>query len=135
MIKFNGDERFADVEYIGLHHDYLRRELVLEVSSDPADNCAAIFLRDVAAFDVVHFTRQNVIQYLDVARVAHSDLQGFLDLARKEGASGAFYAEPISDDVLLGVVFVAANGATIFAVCRAVEKCTVDGRPIYCSKA
>ena len=60
MITFEGDERFADVEYVGLTYESTWCVLRLLVASDPADNCETILLRDVAAFDVIHFARQNV---------------------------------------------------------------------------
>lgn len=131
MIEFDGDERFADVEYIGVQFDASLRVLVLRVSSDPADNCDTIVLHDVATFDVVHFMPQNVVHYLDVARLAATDLKGFCELARKEGASVAFTSDPRWDFPALGLIFVSANGATIFALGQSVEKRSSDGRSIY----
>jgi hypothetical protein len=130
MITFEGDERFADVEYVGMAYEPADRTLRLLVTSDPADNCEAILLRDVAAFDVLHFTRQNVVSYLDIARLAAAEHHAFFELAAGEGAAIALTKNP-SRDVLLGVVFVSANGATIFALCGSVEKCSRDGQPIY----
>jgi hypothetical protein len=54
----------------------------------------------------------------------------FVELAVGEGATITLKENP-SRDVLLGVVFVSANGATIFALCGSVEKCSSDGQPIY----
>jgi hypothetical protein len=130
MIEFKGDERFADVEFVGMSYEPVRRVLTLLVSSDPADNCKTVLLRDVAAFDVIHFTRQNVVHYLDIARLAAIEHQAFVDLARKEGASITLAADP-DRDTLLGSVFVPANGATIFALCRSIEKCSKDGQSLY----
>jgi hypothetical protein len=130
MITFEGDERFADVEYVGMAYESADRTLRLLVTSDPADNCEAILLRDVAAFDVLHFTRQNVVSYLDIARLAAAEHHVFVELAVGEGATITLKENP-SRDVLLGVVFVSANGATIFALCGSVEKCSSDGQPIY----
>jgi hypothetical protein len=130
MIAFKGDERFADMEFVGVTYDPVGRVLKLLVSSDPADNCEAVLLRDVAAFDVIHFTRQNIIHYLDIARVTAADHQAFVELARGEGAALALAADP-GPDILLGAAFVPANGATIFALCRSVEKCSRDGHPEY----
>lgn len=130
MITFEGDERFADVEYVGIDYEPADRTLRLLVTSDPADNCEAILLRDVAAFDVLHFTRQNVVSYLDIARLAAAEHHAFVELVAGEGATIALTENP-SRDVLLGVVFVSANGATIFALCGSVEKCSSDGHPIY----
>ena len=131
MIAFNGDERFADVVFAGVHFDEMRRDLILRISTDPADSCETIVLRAVAVFDVVHFMRQNVVQYLDVASLTATDFEGFCSLARGEGASAAFSTTPNSGATALGVVFVSANGATIFAICKSVEKCAADGRVIY----
>lgn len=130
MIEFKGDERFADVEFVGIRYEPVRQLVTLRVSSDPADNCKAVLLRDVAAFDVIHFTRQNVVHYLDIARLAAAEHQAFVDLARKEGASITLAADP-DRDTLLGIVLVPANGATIFALCRSIEKCSKDGQPLH----
>jgi hypothetical protein len=130
MITFEGDERFADVEYVGMTYESAERVLTLLVRSDPADNCEAILLRDVAAFDVLHFTRQNVVSYLDIARLSAAEHHAFVELAVGEGAIISLTTSP-SPNVLLGVVFVSANGATIFALCASVEKCSSDGQPIY----
>ena len=130
MITFEGDERFADVEYVGLAYESAGRVLRLLVMSDPADNCETILLRDVAAFDVLHFTRQNVVSYLDIARLAAAEHHAFVELAVSEGAIISLTTSP-SPNALLGVVFVSANGATIFALCASVEKCSSDGQPIY----
>ena len=130
MITFEGDERFADVEYVGMAYESADRTLRLLVNSDPADNSEAILLRDVAAFDVLHFTRQNGVSYLDSARLAAAEHHVFVELAVGEGATITLTKNP-SRDVLLGVVFVSANGATIFALCGSVEKCSSDGQPIY----
>jgi len=130
MITFEGDERFADVEYVGMTYESAERVLTLLVTSDPADNCEAILLRDVAAFDVLHFTRQNVVSYLDIARLAAAEHHAFVELAVGEGATISLATNP-SPDVLLGVVFVSANGATIFALCGSVEKSLSDGQSVY----
>ncbi len=130
MITFKGDERFADVEFVGITYEPVRRVLTLLVSSDPADNCETVLLRDVAAFDVIHFTRQNVLHYIDIGRLAAAEYQAFVELARKEGASITLAADP-DRDTLLGAVFVPAIGATIFALCRSIEKCSKDGRSVY----
>ncbi|NHB78577.1 hypothetical protein [Rhodobacter calidifons] len=130
MITFEGDERFADVEYVGVTYESTGRVLRLLVTSDPADNCETILLRDVAAFDVLHFTRQNVVSYLDIARLAAAEHHAFVELAVGEGAIISLTTSP-SPNALLGVVFVSANGATIFALCASVEKCSSDGQPIY----
>ena len=130
MIAFKGDERFADVEYVGVTYEPVRRVLTLLVSSDPADDCQMIVLRDVLAFDVIHFTTQNVIHYLDIARVIAADRHAFAEIARSEGASVTMATEPGAGD-FLGVVFVPASGATIFAFCRSVVKLSRDGSPAY----
>lgn len=130
MIGFKGDERFADVEFLGIRYEPVRQVLTLLVSSDPADNCETVLLRDVAAFDVIHFMRQNVVHYLDIARLAVTEHQAFVDLARKEGASITLAANP-DREALLGAVFVPANGATIFALCRSIEKYSKDGQAVY----
>jgi hypothetical protein len=130
MIAFKGDERFADVEYVGVTYEPVGRILKLLVKSDPADNCETILLRDVAAFDVIHFTRQNVVHYLDIARVAAAERHAFVDLAHGEGAIVTLTTN-LGPDALLGIVFVSANGATVFALCGSVEKCSKDGQPIY----
>lgn len=130
MITFKGDERFADVEYVGVTYDPAGRVLTLLVTSDPADNCETVLLRNVVACDVIHFTRQNVIHYLDIARVAVAELHEFLDLARREGATVTSTTDP-GPDIVLGTVFVPANGATIFALGGSVEKCSKDMQPIY----
>ncbi len=135
MIAFNGDERFADVVFVGVHFDEVQHDLVLRVSSDPADSCETIVLRAVAVFDVVHFMRQNGVHYLDVASLVATDFEGFCGLSRAEGASVAFSATPNSDAAALGVVFVSANGATIFAICQSVEKRAADGRVMYAVRA
>ena len=131
MIIFDGDERFADVEFIGVQYNILRRELALRVSSDPADNCETIVLRHVAAFDVVHFARQNVVHYVDIARLASVDQLGFCELAQSEGALLAMVSEPDPDSSRLGVIFVSAAGATVFAICQSVEKHAANGQAIY----
>ena len=130
MITLEGDERFADVEYVGITYESADRTLRLLVTSEPADNCEVILLRDVVAFDVLHFTRQNVVSYLDIARLAAAEHHAFVELAVGEGATITLTKNP-SRDVLLGVVFVSANGATIFALCGSVEKYSSDGQPIY----
>ncbi|MBK4214519.1 hypothetical protein JJJ17_01125 [Paracoccus caeni] len=130
MIAFNGDKRFADMEYTSVTYEPVRRVLTLLVSSDPADNCEMVILRDVVAFDVIHFTMQNVVHYLDIARVTAADLDAFAEIARSEGAAVAMAAHS-GPDSFLGAVFVPAGGATIFAVCRSVEKCSSDGQPVY----
>ena len=135
MIAFNGDERFADFEFVGVHFDANRHDLVLSVSYDPADSCETIVLREVAIFDVVHFMRQNVVHYLDVANLVAADFEAFCDLARAEGASVAFSVSTNSVAAALGVIFVSANGATIFAICELVQKCAADGRVIYAVSA
>lgn len=130
MISFKGDERFADLEYVGVTYEPVGRILRLQVKSDPADNCETVILRDVAAFDFIHFTTQNVVHYLDIARVVAAEHHAFVELARSEGATVTLTANP-GPDALLGIVFVSANGATIFALCGSVEKCSRDGQPIY----
>ncbi len=130
MIAFSGDERFADVEYVGMNYDPEARVLTLQVSSDPADGCETVRLRGVVAFDVVHFTKQNVVHYLDIARVAAAEQKEFVEIAHSEGATVTLTANP-GPDVLLGAAFVPANGARIFALCGSVEKCAKDGQSVY----
>lgn len=129
MIAFKGDERFADVEYGGVTYEPAGRVVKLLVTSDPADNCETVVLRDVVSFDVIHFTRQNVVHYLDIARVTASEHREFVELAQNEGAKMTLTADP-APDILLGIVFVPASGATIFAICGAVEKCMRDGQSV-----
>ena len=81
MITFKGDERFADVEYVGVTYDPAGAVLSLLVISDPADNCETVRLRDVVTFDVIHFSRQNVIHYLDIARLAFTEHHESAELA------------------------------------------------------
>ena len=130
MITFKGDERFADVEYAGVTYDPAGAVLALQVISDPADNCETVRQRDVVTFDIIHFSRQNVIHYLDIARLAFAEHHEFAELACKEGATMSLAADPRPDN-LLGTVVVPANGATIFALCGSVEKCARDGQPVY----
>ena len=130
MITFKGDERFADVEYVGMTYDAAGRVLRLLVTADPADKCETILLRDVVAFDVLHFTSQNVVSYLNITRLTASEHHAFVDLATGEGASMSLRKNP-DQGVMLGVVFVSANGATIFALCSSVEKSCSEGHPIY----
>lgn len=130
MITFQGNERFADMEYIGMTYDAAGRVLRLLVTSDPADNCETILLRDVAAFDVLHFTNQNVVSYLDIARLTAAEHHAFVDLATGDGESMSLTKNP-GPDALLGVIFVSANGATIFALCSSVEKSFNERHPIY----
>lgn len=130
MMEFKGDERFADLEFVGVTYEPAGRALKLLVSSDPADACETVVLRGVAAFDVIHFTMQNVIHYLDVAPVMVTHRQEFVELAQSEGASIVLAGDP-EPDLLLGVVFVPANGAMIFALCHSVEKCLAGGKAVY----
>ena len=94
MIIFDGDERFGDVEFVGVQYNALRRELEFQVSYDPADNCESIVLRNVAAFDVVHFARQNVVHYVDISHLSSVDYLGFCELAQSEGALFGIVNQP-----------------------------------------
>jgi hypothetical protein len=62
--------------------------------------------------------------------LAAAEHHAFVELAVGEGATISLTTNP-SPDVLLGVIFVSANGATIFALCGSVEKSASDGQPVY----
>lgn len=130
-MKFEQDERFADIEYRPVPFTKKPKTINIHVSHDPADSAACLILSDVVAYEIVNSGKQNIVSHIEYSRSANTELDEFISLVRKESAASSFDLAPLLHTSYLCIILIAANGADVFVICRSIEKKTAQGTVLY----